>query len=282
MTAEERPAPAAWADPAYPVDERVEALLDELSIVEKAAQLGSYWQRPQEDSSDDDVAPMQSEFEDGRRDLAATAAHGLGQLTRVFGSAPVSPATGAQQLRTLQQFVVDHQRLGIPAIAHEECLTGFTALGATCYPAAIAWGASFEPSLVEAMAARIGSDLKAVGVHQGLSPVLDVVRDYRWGRVEETMGEDPYLTGTLAVGYVRGLQGAGILATLKHFAGYAASRAGRNHAPVSIGLRELEDVILVPFEMAVRLAEVASVMNSYADLDGEPPAASYRLLSTLR
>lgn len=285
MTAEQQVPDPVWADPSRPVDERVEALLAELSVVEKAAQLGSYWPRPPEDSatgeggSGGDVAPMQSAFEDGRRDLAATAAHGLGQLTRVFGSAPVSPATGAQRLGTLQQFVIDQQRLGIPAIAHEECLTGFTTLGATCYPAAIAWGATFEPALVESMARRIGSDMKAVGVHQGLSPVLDVVRDYRWGRVEETMGEDPYLTGTLGVGYVRGLQDSGALATLKHFAGYAASRAGRNHAPVSIGPREFEDVILVPFEMAVRLGGVASVMNSYADLDGEPPAASYRLLT---
>lgn len=281
MTTEQQvPAPAApWTDPARDIDERVEALLGQLTVREKAAQLGSYWPRPQEESGDGDVAPMQSAFEDGRQELARTAAEGLGHLTRVFGSAPVSPATGVQQLRTLQQYVVDHQRLGIPAIAHEECLTGFTALGATCYPAAIAWGASFEPDLVETMARRIGSDMKAVGVHQGLSPVLDVVRDYRWGRVEETMGEDPFLTGSLGVGYVRGLQSGGVIATLKHFAGYAASRAGRNHAPVSIGPRELEDVILVPFEMAVRLGGVESVMNSYADLDGEPPAASYRMLT---
>lgn len=270
-----------WNDTTLPVEDRVAALLGELTVAEKAAQLGSYWPRPQEDSADGDVAPMQSAFEEGRRDLAGTARDGLGHLTRVFGSGPVDPATGAQRLRELQRYVVDHQRLGIPAIAHEECLTGFTTLGATCYPAAIAWGASFEPELVAAMATRIGNDMKAVGVHQGLSPVLDVVRDYRWGRVEETMGEDPYLTGTLGVSYVRGLQDAGVIATLKHFAGYAASRAGRNHAPVSIGPREFEDVILVPFEMAVRLGGVESVMNSYADVDGEPPAASYRLLTQI-
>jgi beta-glucosidase len=285
MTAEQtKPTiPAAWNDPTRTVAERVEALLAELTVREKAAQLGSYWQRPQDHSADGDVAPMQSAFEDGRRDLAATAADGLGHLTRVFGSGPLDTTTGAARLRELQDFVTEQQRFGIPAIAHEECLTGFTTLGATCYPAAIAWGASFEPELVYAMARRIGNDMKAVGVHQGLSPVLDVVRDYRWGRVEETMGEDPYLTGILGVGYVRGLQESGVIATLKHFAGYAASRAGRNHAPVSIGHRELEDVILVPFEMAVRLGEVGSVMNSYSDLDGEPPAASYRLLTeTLR
>jgi len=283
MTAEEEvpTSSAPWTDNTLDLDERVDALLEELTIAEKAAQLGSYWPRSEENSSEGDVAPMQSAFEDGRRDLEATAAEGLGHLTRVFGSGPVDPATGVERLRTMQQIVVDRQRLGIPAIAHEECLTGFTTLGATCYPAAIAWGASFEPELVREMARRIGNDMRSVGVHQGLSPVLDVVRDYRWGRVEETMGEDPYLTGTLGVEYVRGLQSSGVIATLKHFAGYAGSRAGRNHAPVSIGRREFEDVVLVPFEMAVRLGEVGSVMNSYADLDGEPPAASHRLLTEI-
>src|SRR5699024_9200789 len=117
--------------------------------------------------------------------------------------------------------------------------------------------------------------------HMGRSPVLDIVRDYRWGRIEETMGEDPYLTGSLATAYVRGLQGSGVIATLKHFAGHAASRAGRNHAPVSIGLRELHDIDFVPFEMAVRLGGAGAVMNYYGDLDGVPPAADRWLLTDL-
>src|SRR5690625_5938544 len=104
--------------------------------------------------------------------------------------------------------------------------------GPTTYHAAIAWGASFEPELIGRMARRSGADMRAIGTHMGLSPVLDIVRDYRWGRIEETMGEDPYLTGVLATEYVRGLQSAGVIATLKHFAGHAASRAGRNHAQI--------------------------------------------------
>ena len=112
--------------------------------------------------------------------------------------------------------------------------------------------------------------MAAVGVHQGLSPVLDVVRDYRWGRVEETLGEDPYLVSQVGSAYVRGLEENGIIATLKHFAGYAASQAARNHAPVRMGPRELADVILPPFEHAVRHAGVRSVMNSYTDVDGVP------------
>ena len=149
------------------------------------------------------------------------------------------------------------------------------------YPAAIAWGATFDPALVERMAAAIGRDMAALGVHQGLSPVLDVVRDYRWGRVEETMGEDPHLVATLGCAYVRGLQSAGVIATLKHFAGYSASRAGRNHGPVSMGRRELMDVVLPPFEAAVTLAGVGSLMNSYADVDGVPAGADPSLLTDL-
>ncbi len=178
-----------------------------------------------------------------------------------------------------QRVVLEGSRLGIPAIVHEECLTGFTAYGATVYPAAIAWGATFDPDLIERMAASIGHDMAALGIHQGLSPVLDVVRDYRWGRVEETMGEDPYLVSMLGTAYVRGLQSAGVIATLKHFAGYSASRAARNHGPVPMGRRELVDVILPPFEMAVRLGEAGSVMNSYSDVDGVPAGADPWLLT---
>ena len=123
------------------------------------------------------------------------------------------------------------------------------------------------------MAAAIGRDMRSVGVHQGLAPVLDVVRDARWGRVEETIGEDPYLVATIATAYVQGLESAGIVATLKHFAGYSASRAGRNLAPVSMGPRERADVILPPFEMAVREGGARSVMHAYTDTDGIPSAA---------
>ena len=130
------------------------------------------------------------------------------------------------------------------------------------------------------MAAAIGASMRAVGVHQGLSPVLDVTRDARWGRVEETIGEDPYLVGSVGTAYVRGLQSAGVQATLKHFAGYSASRAARNLAPVAIGRREFADVILVPFEMALR-GGARSVMPSYTDIDGVPVSGDRELLTTL-
>ncbi|HST72516.1 MAG TPA: glycoside hydrolase family 3 N-terminal domain-containing protein [Kocuria rosea] len=277
----DRPVTQPWNDPSRPVAERVDALLQELTLEEKAGQLGSYWLRPDPEDAAPGAAPMEAAFAGDRSTFEAAIAHGLGHITRAFGSAPVSSAEGVEHLRTLQGQVVATSRLGIPAIAHEECLTGFTTLGATCYPAAIAWGAAFDPALVREMARRIGTDMQAVGVHLGLSPVLDVVRDYRWGRVEETVGEDPYLVGSVTTEYVRGLQEAGVVATLKHFAGYSASRAGRNHAPVSIGPREFRDVVLVPFEMAVKLGRAGAVMNSYADVDGVPPAADPELLTGL-
>jgi len=163
---------------------------------------------------------------------------------------------------------------------HEECLTGLAAWRATVYPSPLCWAASFDPALVERMGARIGQTMRALGIHQGLAPVLDVVRDLRWGRVEETMGEDPFLVGLIGSSYVRGLESSGVVATLKHFAGYSASRAGRNLAPVSIGPRETADVILPPFEMALR-AGARSVMNSYTDTDGVPAAADQVLLTTV-
>ena len=250
-----------WHDASSTLEERVDALLDAMSLSEMIGQLGSFWMRPEERSDEGgDVAPMESVMSSGS--FAEVSRDGLGHLTRVFGSAPVTVAEGRANLARLQAAVRERSRFGIPAMAHEECLTGLTAWGATVYPAAIAWGATFDPDLVREMSTAIGEDMAALGVQQGLSPLLDVVRDYRWGRVEETIAEDPLLVGMLGTAYVRGLQSAGISATLKHFVGYSASRAGRNHAPVSIGRRELEDVLLPPFEMAVREGGVDSVMNS--------------------
>ena len=289
---------SAWHDTSLPIADRVERLLAAMTLEEKLGQLGSRWtgheapaaaggaDREQAPGEGDEaapqhnVAPMEDVFRRaGSPPLEEAARHGLGHLTRIYGSGPVSVEEGAAELVRQQKVVVESSRFRVPAIVHEECLTGFTAFGATVYPAAIAWGATFDPDLVERMAAAIGRDMASLGIHQGLSPVLDVVRDYRWGRVEETIGEDPYLVAILGAAYVRGLQSAGPLATLKHFAGYSASRGARNHGPVSMGRRELADVILPPFETAVVLAGAGSVMNSYSDVDGVPAAADPWLLT---
>ncbi len=277
-----------WRDPARSADDRVDDLLAAMTLEEKVAQLGSRWagNDMQHDDLDPDteinVAPMQDIFAaSGTISLAEASRHGLGHLTRVYGSVPLTVAEGVAELVRQHHTVLDGTRLRIPALVHEECLTGFTTYGATVYPAAIAWGATFDPELIERMAAAIGRDMAAVGVHQGLSPVLDVVRDYRWGRVEETIGEDPYLVAMLGSAYVRGLQSAGVIATLKHFAGYSASRGARNHGPVPMGRRELLDVILPTFETAIATAGAGSVMNSYSDVDGVPAVADPWLMTDL-
>jgi beta-glucosidase len=259
-----------------PVSERVRSLHAQMTLDEKLAQLVGYWV----DQGDELVAPMAGEMATSTKYEDASA-HGIGHLTRVYGTRPVDPVERAAWLWAEQRRLREQTRLGIPAIVHEECLTGLAAWKAATFPTPLAWGASFDPALVEEMGRLIGGSMRELGIHQGLAPVLDVIRDPRWGRVDECIAEDPYVVGTIGTAYVRGLQDAGIHATLKHFVGYSASQAGRNHAPVHAGPRELADVLLPPFEMAVRDGGVRSVMNSYAEIDGIPVAASEELLTTL-
>lgn len=268
-----------WQDTALPAGVRAADLLARMTTEEKVAQLYSVWPGSNQ-TPGGDMAPLQHALSEDI-DLTRLLPHGLGQLTRPFGTAPVDPAEGAARLAALQERIRSANRFRLPALAHEECLTGFTAWRATVFPTPLAWGASFDPALVKEMAAAIGASMRSVGVHQGLAPVLDVVRDPRWGRTEESIGEDPYLVATVGTAYVQGLESAGVVATLKHFAGYSASRGARNHAPASLGPRELADVILPPFEMAVREGGARSVMASYNDLDGLPAHAHRRLLTEL-
>ncbi|MEV6371212.1 glycoside hydrolase family 3 N-terminal domain-containing protein [Micromonospora musae] len=278
VTVDIEPSTSIWNDPSYDLPTRVDALIAEMTLPEKVAQLYGVWVGASADGGE--VAPYQHEMEEPV-DLDALLPTGLGQLTRPFGTAPVDPALGALSLLRTQQRIAGTNRFGIPALAHEECLAGFATWGATAYPVPLSWGATFDPALIRRMATAIGVDLHRLGVHQGLAPVLDVVRDARWGRVEETVGEDPYLVGTVATAYIQGLESAGVVATLKHFVGYSASRAGRNHAPVGMGPRERADVMLPPFEMAVRESGVRSVMHAYTDTDGMPSAADEQLLTGL-
>jgi beta-glucosidase len=261
------------AVPSMPaVSDRVRALHASMSLEEKLAQIVGYWL-----DQNGLVAPMQGEMAAGQKpagDLAEVTRHGIGHYTRVYGTRPVDPVDRAAWLWTEQRRLKRETRLGIPALVHEECLTGLAAWKAAAFPTPLAWGATFDPQLVEQMARTIGESMRALGIHQGLAPVLDVIRDPRWGRVEECIGEDPYLVGTVGTAYVRGLQSGGVQATLKHFLGYSASQAGRNHAPVHAGPREIADVFLPPFEMAILDGGAKSVMNSYTEVDGVPMAAN--------
>jgi beta-glucosidase len=250
----------------------VHELLARMTLEEKIAQLGSVWGF--------------GVLDGGRLDPAAARRHlgaGIGQITRLAGSSTLDARAVAAAANEIQRFLLEETRLGIPAILHEECLHGVLARDAPCFPQSIGLAATWDPARIEAMAAGFGRWMRAAGIRQGLAPILDVARDPRWGRVEETYGEDPYLVAELGAAFVRGLQGEGVLATGKHMVGHGVPEGGRNQGPAHIGPRELRDVFLFPFEAAVRGAGLRSMMHAYDDLDGVPCAASTELLeATLR
>ena len=261
-------------DTARSVDERVTYLLEQMTLEEKIAQLGSYW--VYQLLSGTDFAPEKA------RDLLR---NGIGHITRVGGASNVRPAESAVLTNTIQQYLIENTRLGIPAVVHEECCSGYMARGATVFPQAIGVASTWEPELVQAMGDVIRAQMRSVGAHHTLAPVLDVARDARWGRVEETFGEDPYLIASLGVAYINGIQSEnleqGVVATGKHFVGYGMSEGGLNWAPPHIARRELREVYLFPFEAAVREAKLASLMNAYHELDGIPCASSKELLTEI-
>src|SRR5258708_3996423 len=229
--------------------DRVDDLLSRMTLDEKIAQLGSYWVYEILDGTT--FAP-----EKVRRLLH----NGIGHITRLGGASNVRPVESAALANTIQKFMIESTRLGIPVVIHEECCSGYMARGATVFPQAIGVASAWEPELVTDMADVVRIQMRSVGAHHALSPVLDVARDARWGRVEETFGEDPYLVARLGVAYVNGLQGQtlanGVVATGKHFVGYGLSEGGMNWAPSHIGWRELRETYLFPFEAAVREAKI--------------------------
>ena len=265
---------AAYRDPTRTVAERVADLLARMTGEEKVAQLGSAWIFQLAD--DTALDPVR----------AADLLHdGIGQITRISGASSLEGRDAAHLANAIQRHLVTETRLGIPAIVHEEICSGLMSRGSTIFPQAIGLASTWEPDLAFALADAVRAQMRAIGAHQGLSPVLDICRDPRWGRTEETFGEDPHLVAQMGVSFVRGLQGddvaTGVIATAKHFVGYGAAEGGMNWAPAHIGARELREVYLHPFEAAVRVAGLRSVMNAYNELDGVPAAADRGLLTTL-
>jgi beta-glucosidase len=274
----------SYRDAFLPADKRVADLLGQMTLDEKLAQLYSCWLR---DLLDDDHA-----LSTGK--ICQMLALGIGQITRVGGSSIFDPLSSARAANTLQRYLLTETRLGIPAIVHEECCAGYMALGGTVFPQMIGLAGTFRPELAGKMGAVIRAQMRAVGAHQALAPVLDVARDPRWGRLEETFGEDPTLVSQFGVAYVRGLQepaqslseggslkDGGVMATGKHFVGYSFSQGGMNCAPVSLGKRELMEIYIAPFQAAIRDAHVQTIMNAYPELDGEVVAASHAILTDL-
>jgi beta-glucosidase len=263
-----------YKDPSETIDARVADLLGRMRLDEKIAQLGAIW--------------LTQLITDDRFDTVLAGSllgNGIGQITRIGASTGLLPAESADLMNQIQHAVVDGTRLGIPVLVHEEAVGGFTHRGATTFPQALGLASTWDPDLIAAVAGTIRTQMMAVGARLALAPVLDVARDPRWGRVEETYGESPELCARLGVAFVRGLQtddlASGVACAAKHFLAYGASIGGRNQAPVHVGPRDLREVYAVPFVAAIHLAGLAGIMNSYASVDGLPCAGSHEILTGL-
>jgi len=277
-----------YRDASLPAEQRVADLLARMTLEEKAAQMMCVWQQKAETLVDANGA---FDVEKARR--AFGHGNGLGQVGRPSdaGSSGHEPEKGrrpramAELTNAIQRFFTEESRLGIPVIFHEECLHGHAAVGATSFPQPIGLAGTFNPALVESLYAMTAEEARVRGTHQALTPVVDVARDARWGRVEETFGEDPYLVSRMGVAAVRGFQGdrtfadkTRVIATLKHFVAHGQPESGQNCAPANVSMRELREVFLRPFHAAIRDAGAISVMPSYNEVDGVPSHANRWLL----
>ena len=275
-------APPAYRDASRPVAERVADLLSRMTLEEKVAQLQGIWLRKSEIQTADGL------FDPGK--ARAVLGQGLGEVSRpseigVGVARWRNPREHAEYVNAVQKWIVENTRLGIPALFHEEALHGFVAQKGTHFPVPLALGSSWDPALVERIMSVAAREARSRGVQHVLSPVVDLARDARWGRIEETYGEDPYLVSRFAVAAVRGYQGTTlplakdkVFATLKHFAGHGSHEGGVNAAPALVPERLLRSELLVPFEAAVREAGAYAVMPSYNEIDGVPSHANRWLL----
>ena len=264
-----------------PAAKRVKDLLSRMTLEEKAAQMMCVWQKKAETLLDAD-----GNFDLAKAKAAFKKRHGLGQVGRPSDAGKGQDARGMAELtNAIQKFFTENSRLGIPVIFHEECLHGHAAIGGTSFPQPIALGATFDPELVEALFTMTAAEARLRGTHQALTPVVDVAREPRWGRVEETYGEDPYLVSRLGIAAVRGFQGDAtfgdkrrVIATLKHFAAHGEPEGGANCAPANVSERVLRETFLYPFQEALKQGGAISVMASYNEIDGVPSHANQWLL----
>jgi beta-glucosidase len=264
-----------------PIAERVRDLLSRMTLEEKASQMVCIWNKKAEMLLDE-----QGNFDEAKARDHFGHGNGLGQVGRPSDSGGgKNPRAMAELTNAIQRFFVENSRLGIPIIFHEECLHGHAGIDATSFSQPIGLGATFDPNLIERLFAMTAAEVRARGAQQALTPVVDVARDPRWGRVEETYGEDPYLNGVLGVAAVKGFQGDGkfkdkkhVIATLKHFAAHGQPEAGNNCAPVSISERHLRETFFATFKKALEEGGAISVMASYNEIDGVPSHASRWLL----
>ena len=270
-----------YKNPSLSTASRVKDLLSRMTLEEKAAQMMCVWQKKSETLVDAD-----GNFALRKAKAAFKKGHGLGQVGRPSDAGKGKNAREMAELtNAIQKFFIENSQLGIPVMFHEECLHGQAAVGGTSFPQPIGLGATFNPGLVESLYAMTAEEARIRGTHQALTPVVDVARDPRWGRVEETFGEDPHLVTQLGIASVRGFQGDAsfkdkkrIIATLKHFAAHGQPESGINCAPTNVSLRLLRETFLHPFKDAIQKSGAISVMASYNEIDGVPSHASEWLL----
>jgi len=273
-----------YKNPALPIEQRLDDLLARMSLEEKVAQL-------QTCEGEDPLA-----WNDEGDFVAGTDAAKLQIGAGAYFNFPAFKKTGfdipptdfARRLNSLQRFMAQRTRLGIPVFFFGEALHGFMAPGATSFPQAIALGSTWDTDLVEQVFTVAALDASARGTRQVLSPVLDLARDPRWGRTEECYGEDPYLVSRIGLAAIHGLQGRGsaidshhVAVTLKHFAGHGQPEGGRNIAPVNYSEREFRANHLYPFEVAVKRGHAQAIMASYNEWDGVPNHVNRKLLTQI-
>jgi beta-glucosidase len=269
----------AYKNSELSAEERAKDLLSRMTLPEKVAQMHCVWNDKAtlllDSSGHFDIEKARKNFKNG-----------LGQVGR-----PSDTKGGLEAYETalltnaIQKYFIEETRLGIPVFYHEECLHGHAAKGATSFPQPIGLAATFNPSLIENVFTLVAKEARLRGAHQALSPVVDVARDPRWGRVEETYGEDPYLAGEMGVAAVKGFQGDGtfksgerVVATLKHMAGHGWPEAGNNIAPANVSERVLREVFFYPFKQVIQRANPGSLMASYNEVDGIPSHANKWML----
>lgn len=279
-----------YKNPKESVKKRVKDLLSRMTLEEKASQMMCIWQQKTEK-----LVNENGDFDFKKAKKAFGHGNGIGQVGRLSdsgtGNIQTHPWKGrnARQMAELankvQEFFRDHSRLGIPVIIHEECLHGQAAVDGTSFPQPIALGATFDPELVESLYEMTAEETRLRGAHQALTPVVDVARDARWGRVEETFGEDPYLVSRMGIAAVRGFQGDAkfdnkkrLIATLKHFAAHGQPESGMNCAPVNVSERVLRETFLFTFKECIEKANCISIMPSYNEIDGVPSHANRWLM----
>jgi beta-glucosidase len=283
-------AKAKYLDPKVPVDKRVADLLARMTLEEKIAQLHGYWFPKSGVLVDDQLKP--SLANDKAKSLFV---NGLGEISRPSENEDrkknLGPRQEAELTNAMQKYVIEQTRLGIPLLNHEEGLHGMQGVGATSYPQPIALASSFDPALIEEVMSAVAKETRARGAHHTLAPVVDVMRDPRWGRAEETYGEDPYLVSRMGVAAVRGLQGRvgatgkidanHVMATLKHFAVHGQPEAGMNVGPNNYSERVIREVFFPPFRAAIKEAGARAIMPAYVEIDGVPAHANKLFLQDI-